>query len=151
MTAVSHHNRKDLMVEARFLPESIDQAEQLRHLIRSVIEAGHVEDLNVRYAEATANAIIGWLIGKRAGVDGLSAPTRSQYRKVLHALEDRAPRDPQGGRIRRPGIAGVLAGGGLVLAGAVATGEPVAVLLAGVALIAGPIIDETPVVEAVAA
>jgi hypothetical protein len=140
MTAISHHNRKDLMIEARFLPDSIDQAEQLRHLIRAVIEAGHVDGLNPRYAEATANGITGWLVGKRAGVDGLSAPTRSQYRKVLQALEDRAPRDPQGGRVRRPGISGVLAGSGAVLAGAVATGEPMAVLMATVVVLASPII-----------
>jgi hypothetical protein len=144
MTAISHHNRKDLMIEARFLPDSIEQAEQLRHLIRSVIEAGEVDGLNPRYAEAMANGIIGWLIGKRDGVDGLSAPSRSRYRRVLHVLEDQAPKDPQGGKVRRPGIVGVLGGSGAIMAGAIATGDPVAVAMAAVVVVAAPIIYEAP-------
>jgi hypothetical protein len=144
MTAISHHNRKDLMIEARFLPDSIEQAEQLRHLIRSMIDSGKVDGLNPRNSEATANGITGWLIGKRDGVDGLTSNTRSQYRKVLHALEDQAPRDPQGGRVRRPGIVGVLGGSGAVMAGAIATGDPVAVAMAAVVVVAAPIIYEAP-------
>lgn len=140
MTAIRHH-RKDLMVEARFLPDSIEQAEELRALIRHAINEGWVDDLNPRYAESTANAMIGWLIGKREGVDTLAATTRSQYRKVLTALEVQAGGGPGGDRgTATHGVAAVLAA--LGAAGALAPVSPAGALLA---LALAPIIYEAPV------
>lgn len=111
MTAIRHH-RRDLRIEARFLPESLDQAEQLRAVIRDAIASGEIAEIADSNAESMADSITGWLIGKRAGVDSLSAPTRSRYRRVLSALELATPGgggDDGRARFGALGIAAVLA------------------------------------------
>lgn len=110
MTAIRHH-RKDLRIEARFLPESLAQAEQLRAVIRDAIASGRIEDVTTARAETTADSITGWLIGKRAGVDSLSAPTRSLYRRVLASVEYATTPGGDDGRARYGalGIAAVVA------------------------------------------
>lgn len=110
MTAIRHH-RKDLRIEARFLPESLAQAEQLRAVIRDAIASGRIEDVTTARAETTADSITGWLIGKRAGVDSLSAPTRSLYRRVLASVEHATTPGGDDGRARYGalGIAAVVA------------------------------------------
>ena len=148
MTAISHHpKRKDLMIEARFLPASIDQAKQLRTVIRERIEQGDVADISPAHAESVADAITGWLIGKTDGVDGLSAPTRSRYRKVLAALEELTPApDGERGHVHRPGIAGVLAASTALAGAGLAAGSPALMALAAVAYIAGNLryVDHRP-------
>ena len=75
--------RDHLRNEAAYLPESVEDLADLR---RRVIAAG--------YPQQTASGIVGWLVAKAAGDPDLtSAPTRSQYRKILAELDD-SPNQP---------------------------------------------------------
>ncbi len=137
MTA-THHSRRDLRIEAEFLPSTLDELLDVRDRIQDFIAAGNIEHISPRSAESMADEISGWLAGKTRGVDGKAAPTRSRYRRILAALDEA----PQGGpgstsyleqrRRREAGFATVPAVGfagalALVLA-ALATGHPAAAL-----------------------
>lgn len=133
MTAVRHNHpkRKDLKIEARFLPRSLEDAKRLRKVIRTVIEDGGVAGISPSHAESVADNITGWLVGKIEGVDGLSAASRSRYRKVLAVVEEKFPGD---GGNTRPGIAGVLAafgGVGALAAAPVSPGATAVLMLLG--------------------
>lgn len=151
MTAVRHH-RKDLMIEARFLPENLEQAKRLREVIRTAIADGRVDGVSPNHAESMADSLTGWLVGKTQGVDGLAATTRSRYRRVLSALEaEVGPGGGERGVLGHPGIAGVL--GALVGAGVAAPASPgaAAALLALVPIIYAPDTSPAPELELAAA
>lgn len=74
-TTTTTRPRRDLMVEGDLLPTSVEDLAELR---QAILDAGHPEQV--------ANAICGWLIGKRDGPDGLAADTRSRYRRILAAV-----------------------------------------------------------------
>lgn len=85
-------SRKDLMIEARFLPETIEEAAALRRRIHEVVSGGEVNEVaRPGQAEAYADQVTGWLIGKREGVDRKGPATRSKYRKILAAIEEQPP------------------------------------------------------------
>lgn len=83
--------RKDLMIEARFLPETIEEAAALRRRIHEVVSGGEVNEVARGQAEAYADQVTGWLVGKREGVDRKGPATRSKYRKILAAIEEQPP------------------------------------------------------------
>ena len=120
-------NRRGLRNEAAFLPTSVEDLAELR---RRIVDAGHPAQ--------TASGIVGWLVAKTAGdPDPTSAPTRSQYRKILAELEPLHGPDPEDDRrlevvggssstsarrhrgrgMRKALVALVVAGSGLVGAG----------------------------------
>ncbi len=92
MTAITHH-RKDLMIEAEYLPATVHDLAELRRQLVDLIEAG-ATDVAPRSADTTADSIVGWLVSKLDGADNLSAPTRSRYRRILAQL---AEHDDDGG------------------------------------------------------
>lgn len=134
MTAI-RHQRKDLMIEARFLPDSIEQATRLRNRIYEVVAAGEVEGIAPGQAEAYADQVIGWLVGKTDGVDRKGPNTRSKYRRILQVLEDQAPTRGIRGVVVLD-VAGVLAMSG----SAAALVAPSSVGAAVLALVLPPII-----------
>lgn len=132
MTTIAHH-RKDLRIEAQFLPDSLGDLLALRPRLVAMIATGEVDGIRASSADTVADGIVGWLVAKAAGeTDTLTASTRSRYRRILGQL---AEQEPPGGRRRDAGRArlGVVAGGGVV-AGLAASGHPV------LALVAAPII-----------
>lgn len=78
--------RRDLRIEAHFLPETVDDLVELR---QAILEAGH--------SESVAHGIVGWVVGKGAGeTDALGSRTRSTYRKILAELVEQHPDGPTG-------------------------------------------------------
>lgn len=144
MNMLTHH-RKDLMIEARFLPETIEEAEALRHRIHAVVSAGEVDCVAPGQAEAYADQVTGWLVGKRQGVDRKSPNTRSKYRKILQVIEEQTP-GGQGGRMGGLGLAGLMAS-----VGSAAAIAPVSMTGAAIALALTPIMYEPVELEELAA
>lgn len=137
MTAITHH-RKDLMIEADYLPASVADLAELRRQLVDLIQSGATE-LTPGRADATADSIVGWLVCKLDGSDRLAATTRSRYRRILGQLAEHG--DDGGGQRGSTSLAGAFLAmvGGLAPAAA-ATGRPVAMALA----MASPIIyDES--------
>jgi hypothetical protein len=70
-------------IERAFVPENVREAAVLR---RAILDQGH--------GQATANAIVGWLIGRdQEDADKAGGSVRSRYRKVLESLPG-GPRKP---------------------------------------------------------
>lgn len=138
MTAITHH-RKDLMIEADYLPASVADLAELRRQLVALIGSGNCDEVKPASAETTADSIVGWLVSKLDGADNLSAPTRARYRRILGQLAEHG--GDGGGQRGSVTLAGAFLAmvGGLAPAAA-ATGRPVAMALA----MASPIIyDES--------
>lgn len=78
--------RRDLRIEAHFLPDDLADLVELRERI---LASGQPEQV--------AHGIVGWLVAKSAGErDSLSSRTRASYRKVLADVAGVPEDDPDG-------------------------------------------------------
>jgi hypothetical protein len=141
MTTITHH-RRDLMIEADYLPADLADLAELRRQLVQLISSGET-DVAAASADTTADSIIGWLVCKLDGVDALAASTRSRYRKILAQLSATGGGPGERGSANLTGTFVALAGA--VAAAAVASGRPGAVALAS------PIIYDRSGYDAVAA
>ena len=138
MTAITHH-RRDLMIEADYLPASVADLAELRRQLVQMIASGECTEVKSSSANTTADSIVGWLVSKLDGADQLSPDTRSRYRRILGQL---AEPDDDGGQRGSVTLAGAFLAmvGGLAPAALASGGRPVAMALA----MASPIIyDES--------
>ncbi len=81
--------RPDLASEYPFLPATLADAQALRHAVALVIARGLVEGIASSHADAYADQVTGWLIGKTLGIDSRASHTRAKYRRILGVLEAR--------------------------------------------------------------
>ena len=138
MTAITHH-RRDLMIEADYLPASVADLAELRRQLVQMIASGECTEVKSRSADTTADSITGWLVCKLDGSDRLAATTRSRYRRILAQLAEHDDDDGQRGSVTLAGAFLAMVGG-LAPAALASGGRPVAMALA----MASPIIyDES--------